>query len=39
VDGEKLIKMCEELEFGLRPVQSFEIDAPFLEEFQKKGGA
>jgi restriction system protein len=36
VDGDKLIKMCEELEFGLRPVKTFEVDRPFLEEFQKK---
>lgn len=36
VDGEKLIKMCEELEFGLRPVKTFEVDRLFLEEFQKK---
>lgn len=39
VDGEKLIKMCEELEFGLRPVKTFEVDRSFLEEFQKKSGA
>lgn len=39
VDGEKLIRMCEELEFGLRPVKTFEIDRSFFEEFHKKGGA
>lgn len=38
VDGDKLIRMCEELEFGLRPVKTFEIDRKFLEEFQKRGG-
>jgi restriction system protein len=39
VDGEKLIKMCEELEFGLRPVKTFEVDESFFGEFQKKGNA
>lgn len=39
VDGEKLIRMCEDLEFGLRPLKTFEIDEPFFEEFQKKSGA
>ncbi len=39
VDGEKLIRMCEDLEFGLRPLKTFEIDESFFEEFQKKGGA
>jgi restriction system protein len=35
VDGEKLIAMFERAEIGLRPRQTYEIDLPFFEEFQK----
>ena len=35
VDGEKLAGMLEELELGLRPRQTFEVDAPFFEEYKK----
>jgi restriction system protein len=35
VDGEKLAIMLEKLELGLRPRQTFELDAPFFEEYKK----
>lgn len=35
VDGEKLTSMLEELELGLRPRQTFEVDAAFFEEYKK----
>lgn len=35
VDGEKLAGMLEELELGLRPRQTLEVDAPFFEEYRK----
>jgi restriction system protein len=35
VDGEKLTGMLEKLELGLRPRQTFEVDAPFFEEYKK----
>ena len=35
VDGEKLTGMLEKLELGLRPRQTFEVDAPFFEESKK----
>jgi restriction system protein len=35
VDGEKLVSMLEKLELGLRPRQTFEVDAAFFEEYKK----
>ena len=35
VDGDQLIEMMRELEFGLKPVTTFEVDSAF---FQKFGG-
>ncbi|NOT45579.1 MAG: restriction endonuclease [Acidobacteria bacterium] len=35
VDGEKLAGMMERLELGLRPRQTFELDAAFFSEFRK----
>jgi restriction system protein len=35
VDGEKLLEMCENLELGLKPKQTYEIDDQFFEEFIK----
>jgi restriction system protein len=35
VDGEKLAGMLEKLELGLRPRQTFEVDASFFEEYKK----
>lgn len=35
VDGEKLAGMLENLELGLRPRQTFEVDASFFEEYKK----
>ena len=35
VDGEKLASMLEKLELGLRPRQTFEVDATFFEEYKK----
>ena len=33
IDGEKLITMFQELELGLKPVTTYEIDEKFFEEF------
>lgn len=35
VDGERLLDMFEELELGLKPKKSFDVDASFFDEFQK----
>lgn len=35
VDLEKLIDMCEELGFGLRPKQTFELDGDFFVKFKR----
>ena len=35
VDGEKLATMLEKLELGLKPRQTFELDAPFFDEYRK----
>ena len=34
IDGEKLIEMFELLEFGLRPLKTYEVDYRFFEEFE-----
>lgn len=34
IDGEKLVEMLKELEFGLKPVKTYEIDESFFEEFR-----
>ncbi len=34
IDGEKLVDMLEQLELGLRPVTTFEIDHSFFGEFR-----
>ena len=39
VDGESLITMFEKLEIGLQPVQTFQLDYAFFQEFQKKSDA
>jgi restriction system protein len=35
VDGEKLVSMFARAELGLRPVQTFELDEQFFEEFRR----
>lgn len=35
VDGDKLIAMFERVELGLKPVQTFEVDENFFDEFRK----
>jgi restriction system protein len=35
VDGEKLVAMFERAKLGLRPVQTFEVEDTFFEEFRK----
>jgi restriction system protein len=35
IDGEKLVEMFKGLEFGLKPVTTYEIDDLFFEEFRK----
>ena len=34
VDGQKMIDMFSELELGLKPIKTFEIDSDFFKEFQ-----
>jgi len=34
VDGEKLVEMLQQLELGLKPRRTFEVDAPFFKEFE-----
>lgn len=34
IDGEKLVDMLADLELGLRPVRTFEIDESFFNEFR-----
>lgn len=33
VDGEKLVSMLEQLELGLKPQRTFEVDASFFDQF------
>jgi restriction system protein len=35
IDREKLVEMLRELELGLKPVRTYEIDEAFFEEFRK----
>jgi restriction system protein len=35
VDGEKLAGMLEKLELGLKPKQTFDLDAAFFDEYKK----
>lgn len=35
VDGEKLLDMFEELELGLKPKRTFELDLSFFDEFRR----
>ncbi len=35
VDGDALLEICEELELGLLPRQTFEVDERFFDEFLK----
>jgi restriction system protein len=35
IDGEKLVAMFKELELGLMPVKTYEIDQSFFDEFRK----
>jgi len=35
VDGEKLVGMLEQLQLGLRPRQTYEIDLEFFEQYSK----
>jgi restriction system protein len=34
VDGEKLLDLCEKLEFGLKQRATYEIDLPFFDSFK-----
>ena len=34
IDGEKLVEMFKQLEFGLKPMKTYEIDESFFEEFK-----
>jgi restriction system protein len=34
VDGDKLVEMFEQLEFGLRPIKSYEVDVGFFQAFE-----
>ena len=35
VDGEKLVNMLEQVELGLKPQRTFEVDAAFFDQFEK----
>ena len=35
VDGDKLLDMCEKLEFGLKPRTAYDVDVEFFEKFGK----
>jgi restriction system protein len=35
IDGEKLVDMLENLELGLKPVSTYEVDKAFFDEFKK----
>ena len=35
VDGDKLVEMLEQLELGLKPRRTFEVDASFFKEFEE----
>ena len=35
VDGEKLVNMLEQLELGLKPQRTCEVDAAFFGQFEK----
>jgi len=34
IDGEKLVDMFEELELGLTPIKTYEVDNDFFSEFR-----
>lgn len=34
VDGDHLVRLCENLEFGLRPRKTFDVDERFFDEFR-----
>jgi restriction system protein len=34
IDGDGLVIMLEQLELGLKPVKTYEVDEPFFKEFQ-----
>jgi restriction system protein len=35
VDGEKLVNMLEQLELGLKPQRTFDVDAAFFDQFKE----
>ena len=35
VDGDKLVEMLQQLELGLTPRRTFEVDASFFSEFEE----
>lgn len=35
VDGDKLVEMLEQLELGLKPKRTFEVDASFFKDFEE----
>ena len=35
VDGEKLLNMLEQLELGLKPQRTFEMDSTFFDQFEQ----
>jgi hypothetical protein len=38
IDGDKLVEMLQNLELGLKPVTTYEIDEAFFGEFKDKPG-
>jgi len=37
IDGEKLVEMFQKLELGLKPVNTYDLDERFFDEFRSKG--
>jgi hypothetical protein len=35
IDGDRLIELLEEHEFGLKPAKTYEIDYTFLANYEK----
>jgi restriction system protein len=39
IDAEKLVDMCRNLELGLKPITTFEVDELYFDQFRKSGKA
>ena len=34
IDAERIVEMCQDVKLGLRPVQTYEVDSRFFDEFE-----